>query len=66
MIYYVYVSFAECVPPFPRCIFVTFCAGTQASGTRLKEGININFGLLVLGNVISALGDVRRKATHVP
>jgi hypothetical protein len=39
---------------------------TQASGTRLKEGININFGLLVLGNVISALGDVRRKATHVP
>ena len=39
---------------------------TQASGARLKEGININFGLLVLGNVISALGDVRRKATHVP
>jgi hypothetical protein len=30
---------------------------TQSSGQRLKEGIDINKGLLVLGNVISALGD---------
>lgn len=30
---------------------------TQAEGQRLKEGIDINKGLLVLGNVISALGD---------
>lgn len=29
---------------------------THAKGQRLKEGININKGLLVLGNVISALG----------
>lgn len=29
---------------------------TNAKGQRLKEGININKGLLVLGNVISALG----------
>lgn len=30
---------------------------TQTSGDRFKEGININKGLLVLGNVISALGE---------
>ena len=28
---------------------------TKAEGQRLKEGININKGLLALGNVISAL-----------
>lgn len=40
---------------------------TQASGQRLKEGININQGLLVLGNVISALGDPKNKGkTFVP
>ena len=32
-----------------------------AAGLRLKEGININKGLLVLGNVISALGDPRKR-----
>ncbi|GFO46913.1 chromosome-associated kinesin kif4a [Plakobranchus ocellatus] len=40
---------------------------TMAEGERLKEGININKGLLALGNVISALGeegDHRRK--HIP
>eukprot|EP00977_Amphora_coffeiformis_P010190 scaffold2363_cov159-Amphora_coffeaeformis.AAC.52 len=36
---------------------------TQASGQRLKEGININQGLLVLGNVISALAS---NSSHVP
>lgn len=40
---------------------------TGATGTRLKEGININKGLLALGNVISALGDeTKPKGTHVP
>lgn len=39
---------------------------TGAEGGRLKEGININYGLLVLGNVISALGDETRKGSHVP
>ena len=39
---------------------------TGAEGGRLKEGININYGLLVLGNVISALGDESRKGSHVP
>ena len=41
---------------------------TGADGTRLKEGININMGLLALGNVINALGDPKRSNTssHVP
>ena len=34
---------------------------TQAEGKRLKEGIDINKGLLVLGNVISALGDPKKR-----
>ncbi|KAG1681920.1 Chromosome-associated kinesin KIF4 [Nymphon striatum] len=36
---------------------------TQAQGERLKEGININKGLLALGNVINALCD---KNNHIP
>ncbi|RMX37661.1 hypothetical protein pdam_00004296 [Pocillopora damicornis] len=40
---------------------------THAQGERLKEGININKGLLALGNVISALSDELRKSNaHVP
>jgi hypothetical protein len=39
---------------------------TGATGDRAKEGITINCGLLALGNVISALGDEARKASHVP
>jgi hypothetical protein len=41
---------------------------TLATGKRLQEGININLGLLALGNVISALGDEekRRRGAHVP
>ena len=39
---------------------------TGATGDRAKEGISINCGLLALGNVISALGDEARKASHVP
>ena len=44
---------------------------TGAQGHQLKEGIDINKGLLALGNVISALGDEERRreggaAAHVP
>lgn len=39
---------------------------TGATGERAREGISINCGLLALGNVISALGDVTKKALHVP
>ncbi|KAI8640478.1 hypothetical protein BD408DRAFT_445151 [Parasitella parasitica] len=39
---------------------------TAAEGDRRKEGININAGLLALGNVISALGDPSKKNPHVP
>ncbi len=40
---------------------------TMASGQRMKEGIAINQGLLALGNVISALGDDRKRGkVHVP
>ncbi|KAJ1506199.1 hypothetical protein HMI55_001272, partial [Coelomomyces lativittatus] len=41
---------------------------TNAEGTRAKEGISINSGLLALGNVISALGDESRQEqrSHIP
>jgi kinesin family protein 4/21/27 len=41
---------------------------TKAEGIRLKEGININLGLLALGNVISVLGEDNpmNKVKHVP
>ncbi|KAF5736176.1 putative Chromosome-associated kinesin KLP1 [Tripterygium wilfordii] len=41
---------------------------TGSDGLRLKEGIHINKGLLALGNVISALGDdkKRKEGVHVP
>ncbi|CAG9464508.1 unnamed protein product [Pedinophyceae sp. YPF-701] len=40
---------------------------TGALGSRLKESVNINQGLLALGNVIQALGGERgRRAGHVP
>ncbi|GAA5911113.1 uncharacterized protein JCM6883_004273 [Sporobolomyces salmoneus] len=39
---------------------------TSALGDRAKEGISINAGLSSLGNVISALGDPTKKATHIP
>ncbi|KAI3726307.1 hypothetical protein L1987_66104 [Smallanthus sonchifolius] len=41
-------------------------AGSE--GIRLKEGIQINKGLLALGNVISALGDdkKRKDGAHIP
>ncbi|KAH7373367.1 hypothetical protein KP509_17G051700 [Ceratopteris richardii] len=39
---------------------------TGAVGLRFKESITINSGLLALGNVISALGDERKRGQHVP
>uniref|UniRef100_A0A4W3I8M4 Kinesin family member 4B n=1 Tax=Callorhinchus milii TaxID=7868 RepID=A0A4W3I8M4_CALMI len=39
---------------------------TKAQGNRLKEGININRGLLSLGNVISALGDENNRTGFIP
>ena len=40
---------------------------TKAQGVQLKEGIDINKGLLALGNVISALGDEQKRGrVHVP
>jgi hypothetical protein len=38
-----------------------------AEGQQLREGIDINKGLLALGNVISALGDEQKRGkVHVP
>ena len=39
---------------------------TKAQGDRFREGVNINMGLLALGNVISALGDDSQKRGHIP
>ncbi|XP_033751505.1 LOW QUALITY PROTEIN: kinesin-like protein KIF27 [Pecten maximus] len=35
-------------------------------GDRFKESVHINSGLLALGNVISALGDPKKKSSHIP
>ncbi|XP_069736257.1 kinesin-like protein KIF27 isoform X2 [Phaenicophaeus curvirostris] len=39
---------------------------TGNTGERLKESIQINSGLFALGNVISALGDPKRRSVHIP
>ncbi|GAA0141445.1 microtubule binding motor protein [Lithospermum erythrorhizon] len=41
---------------------------TGSDGLRFKEGVHINKGLLALGNVISALGDdkKRKEGNHIP
>lgn len=39
---------------------------TGAVGSRFKESVSINAGLLALGNVISALGDPAKRGCHVP
>lgn len=39
---------------------------TQSVGARRKEGVNINLGLLALGNVINALCSHHGKTPHIP
>ena len=39
---------------------------TGAMGTVFREGININKGLLALGNVIAALTDQTGNRSHIP
>ncbi|KAI8073341.1 hypothetical protein BC940DRAFT_268126 [Gongronella butleri] len=63
---------------FSKCHFVDLAGSerlkrTAAEGDRRKEGININAGLLALGNVISALAAeggsgpaASKKAQHIP
>lgn len=41
-------------------------AKTGNTGERFKESVQINSDLLALGNVISALGDPKRKSVHIP
>ncbi|XP_017871884.1 PREDICTED: chromosome-associated kinesin KIF4 [Drosophila arizonae] len=41
------------------------CSKTLASGDRFKEGVNINKGLLALGNVINVLGS-GQTSSYVP
>uniref|UniRef100_H0YY74 Kinesin-like protein n=1 Tax=Taeniopygia guttata TaxID=59729 RepID=H0YY74_TAEGU len=41
-------------------------AKTGNTGERFKESVKINSGLFALGNVISALGDPKRKSAHIP
>lgn len=38
---------------------------TGATGQTFKEGVNINKGLLALGNVISALGDEKTQNGYI-
>ncbi|KAL1514028.1 hypothetical protein ABEB36_003355 [Hypothenemus hampei] len=39
---------------------------TGAQGTTFKEGVDINKGLFVLGNVISSLGDEKNQNNFIP
>lgn len=39
---------------------------TGAQGNTFKEGVDINKGLFVLGNVISALGDEKTQNGFIP
>jgi kinesin family protein 4/21/27 len=39
---------------------------TGATGSTLREGININLGLLSLGNVINALTNTENKNHFIP
>ena len=39
---------------------------TQATGTRLKEGANINKSLLTLSNVIAKLSEGEKAQAHIP
>ena len=50
--------------PVLSCLGSERAKKTQATGTRLKEGVSINQGLLALGNVIAVLGEGNNP--HVP
>ena len=54
--------------PYPKvCECHIFRAVTmQILIFTFSESVHINSGLLALGNVISALGDPKRKPSHVP
>ena len=54
------LSISEC----PLLIRATFSHLSQSF--LFSESVHINSGLLALGNVISALGDPKRKSSHVP
>lgn len=68
------IGYTRSEPEVTRCKFhFVDLAGSErakrtgAEGQRMREGIDINKGLHVLGNVISALGDVsKRGKVHVP
>ncbi|RUS90635.1 hypothetical protein EGW08_001632, partial [Elysia chlorotica] len=64
-------SILECKKKNGKFHFVDLAGSERAHktgniGDRFKESIYINSGLLSLGNVISALGDVKKKAIHIP
>ncbi|ETW10549.1 hypothetical protein H310_00816 [Aphanomyces invadans] len=66
-------TFIDTVTTLSKFTFVDLAGSerlkkTMAEGTRMKEGIQINVGLLALGNVINALGDEQnqKKETFVP
>ncbi|KAF0687286.1 Aste57867_20952 [Aphanomyces stellatus] len=66
-------SFVDTMTTISKFTFVDLAGSerlkkTMAEGTRMKEGIQINVGLLALGNVINALGDEQnqKKETFVP
>ncbi|NWH73659.1 KIF27 protein, partial [Piaya cayana] len=41
-------------------------AKTGSTGEHFREAIQINSGLFALGNVITALGDPKRRSVHIP
>ena len=55
------------IPQFVEFLkFLKFRRFAGAAGKQLKESVGINAGLLALGNVISALGDPKKRPSHVP
>ena len=45
---------------------ISFLPLCYCNSIFFPESVHINSGLLALGNVISALGDPKRKSSHVP
>ncbi|KDO24258.1 hypothetical protein SPRG_20873 [Saprolegnia parasitica CBS 223.65] len=59
-------SFLDTMTTISKVTFVDLAGSerlkkTMADGQRMKEGIQINVGLLALGNVINALGDEKNQ-----